>query len=53
MYLDPGNASLIVQSLFAVVAAVLAGFRTSRLWIASVWSRAIESITRPFRRRDS
>ncbi len=53
MYLDPGTASLVIQTLFAFFAAVLAGFRTSRMWIASLWRRAMERVTRRFRRRDS
>jgi len=53
MYLDPGNASLVVQSLFAFLAAVLAGFRTSRMWIAALWNRVMGRVTRRFRRRDS
>lgn len=51
MYLDPGSANLIVQSLFAILAVVLAAFRTSRLWIAALWSRAVGWLAKIFRRR--
>jgi len=53
MYLDPGTASLFIQSVFAVIATLLATFNRSRLWIAAGWSRAVAGVGRMFRRRNS
>lgn len=53
MYLDPGSASLFVQSVFAVIAAVLATFSRSRAWLVAVWSRAASGFSKVLRRRNS
>jgi hypothetical protein len=53
MYLDPGSASLFIQSVFAGLAMVLATFNRSRVWIVAVWSRAVAGVGRMLRRRNS
>ena len=52
MYLDPGSASLFIQGLFALFATVLAFFGRTRIWLVSLWSRAVGGVSRMFRRRN-
>lgn len=51
MYLDPGSASLFIQSLFALLATALAFFSRSRLWLVSLWTRTVSGLNRVLRRR--
>jgi hypothetical protein len=38
MYLDPGSAGLLVQALFAMIAAIFAMFRRTRVMTAYCFS---------------
>jgi hypothetical protein len=51
MYLDPGSASLFVQSIFAAIAAGLALFGRSRMWFVALWHRTSGSLQKLLRRR--
>jgi hypothetical protein len=52
MYLDPGTGSLFIQALFALFAMFLAAFSRSRLWLQTLWARAVDGVSRIFRRRN-
>ncbi len=52
MYLDPGATSLVVQSLFALLATFLATFGRARQWFAALWTRATRQTQKIQRRND-
>jgi len=50
MYLDPGTAGLLVQALFAAIAATLAFFRSARQYVALLFSRLMGRVRSLWRR---
>ncbi|MEO8062359.1 MAG: hypothetical protein ABI821_06395 [Pseudomonadota bacterium] len=50
MYLDPGSAGLLVQALFATIAAAFALFRRTRMFAAYYFSRLVSGLRNLWRR---
>lgn len=50
MYLDPGSAGLLVQALFAAIAATFAFFRRAREYAALVFSNLVSRLRNLWRR---
>jgi len=50
MYLDPGSAGLLVQAVFAAIAATFAFFRRAREYVALVFSQLTTRLRNLLRR---
>lgn len=50
MYLDPGSAGLLVQALFAAIAATFAFFRRAREYAGLLFSRVTSRLRDLWRR---
>jgi hypothetical protein len=50
MYLDPGSAGLLVQALFAAIAAILTMFRRTRALAAYFFSQLMTGLRNLWRR---